>query len=154
MLPVLDVNGALRAALESRRPFRSSPPIVGIFACDPFLRVADMAKTLHGAGIDEVVNYPTVQCYEGETAAAMASVGYRAEAEFRVLLQFRERGFAPVACVMSLRAAEAALTLGLRRILIHPGLSSPGDAAALWTELAGHVAVEGGEPLGWRPAAS
>jgi len=78
LLPVLDVNGALRAALEGRRTFRSAPPIAAIFACDPFLRLADMATMLRQAGITQVVNYPTVQLFEGETAAALAAVGYRA----------------------------------------------------------------------------
>lgn len=149
LLPVLDINGALRAALEGRRPFRSAPPVAGLFACDPFLRLRDMAATLRRAGITAVVNYPTVQIFEGETAAALAAVGYRADAEFRVLQRMAEEGFAPVACATSRRAADAALGLGLRRILLHPGLPPPPDPAAWWAELAGHVAIEGGVALAW-----
>ena len=85
LLPVLDINGALRAALEARRPFRGAAPVAGLFACDPFLRLADMATTLRRAGIAAAVNFPTVQIFEGETAAALAAVGYRGEAEFRLL---------------------------------------------------------------------
>ena len=148
LLPVLDINGALRAALQLRRPFRAAAPVAGLFACDPFLRLSDMAATLRRSGITRVVNFPTVQIFEDETAAALAAVGYRAEAEFRLLQRLAEQGFSPIACATSRRAVDAALGLGLRRILLHPGFS-PGHDAAWWAELAGHVAVEGGETLAW-----
>lgn len=153
LLPVLDINGALAAALASRAPFRTSPPIAGIFAADPFLRLADLAETLRRAAVTQVINYPTVQLYDGETTAALASVGYRAEAEFRLLLRLAERGFAPIACVTSRDAADLALALGLRRMVLHPGLGARARPAAWWAELAGHVAIEGGEPLRWREPA-
>ncbi|MBR0663043.1 hypothetical protein GXW71_01625 [Roseomonas hellenica] len=149
LLPVLDINGSLRAALEARRPFRRAPPIAAIFACDPFLRLADMTGVLRRAGITAVANYPTVQLFEGETAAALAAVGYRAEAEFRLLERLAAEGFAPIACATSRQAVDAALGLGLRRILLHPGLSPPIDPAVWWAELAGHIAVEGGEAVAW-----
>ena len=71
LLPVLDINGALRAALEARRPFRGAAPVAGLFACDPFLRLADMATTLRRAGIAAAVNFPTVQIF-GEIVTAHA----------------------------------------------------------------------------------
>lgn len=150
LLPVLDINGALLAALDGRRAFRAAPPIAGIFACDPFLRAADMAAGLAAAGIRQAVNFPTVQLFDGETAAALGSVGYRAEAEFRLLLRLADRGIAPIACVTSRAAAQAALGLGLRRLLLHPGLRAPADPAGWWAGLAGHVAIEGGECLAWQ----
>lgn len=149
LLPVLDVNGALRAALEGRPAFRGAAPAVGVFACDPFLRLADMAALLRRAGVTTVVNYPTVALFEGETAAALAAVGYRAEAEFRLLLRFAELGFGVIACTASRRAVDVALGLGLRRILLHPGLVPPASPESWWAELAGHVAIEGAEPLAW-----
>lgn len=154
LLPVIDINGALRAALDGARPFRGAPPLAGVFACDPFLRLADMAALLERAGIREVVNFPTVQLLGEETGAALAAVGYRAEAEFRLLLRLAERGFAPIACATSRRAADSALELGMRRILLHPGIDPPTDPARWWADLAGHVAIEGGEALAWgAPAA-
>jgi hypothetical protein len=150
LLPVLDINGALRAALEARPRFEAAPPAVGIFACDPFLRAADLAALLHGAGIRTVVNFPTVQMFGGATTAALASVGTRVEAEFQVLLRLAEAGLEPIACATSRAAVDFALERGLRRILLHPGLVPPSDPAAWWAELAGHVAIEGGEALGWR----
>jgi hypothetical protein len=150
LLPVLDINGALQRALEARPPFRAMPPAAGVFACDPFLRLTDLVALLQGAGIREVVNFPTVQVFGGETAAALASVGTRVEAEFRLLLRLAERGFAPIACATTRAAADIALELGLRRILLHPGIAPPADPAAWWADLAGHVAIEGGEALAWR----
>jgi hypothetical protein len=149
LLPVLDINGALAAALEGLRPFRAAPPIAGVFACDPFLRPADLAARLHRVGIREVVNAPTIQLFDGETAAELGSVGYRAEAEFRLLLRLAGLGLEPLACVTSRAAADLALGLGLRRFLLHPGLTPPADPQAWWAELAGHVAIEGGEALLW-----
>ncbi len=154
LLPVLDINGALIAALAGRRPFRAAPPVAGVFACDPFLRPADMAAALLGAGIREAVNLPSVQFFDGETAAVLGSVGYRAEAEFRLLLRLQELGVAAMACVTSRAAASLALGMGLRRILLHPGLTPPRDPAAWWADLAGHVAIEGGEALAWHDQAS
>ncbi|WP_206935443.1 phosphoenolpyruvate hydrolase family protein [Roseococcus thiosulfatophilus] len=142
-LPVLDVNGALVAALAGRTPFRAAPPIAAIFACDPFLRLRDMAASLRAAGITEVVNLPSVQAHEGEAAAALGAVGYRAEREFRALLTLAEHGLRPLAYAARQEEAEAALSLGLRRILLPAG---PG-----WADLASHVAVEGGEALAWAP---
>lgn len=154
LLPVLDINGALIEVLARRHPFRSAPPLAGIFACDPFLRPADMASALLRAGIRQAVNLPTVQIFDGETAAVLASVGYRAEAEFRILLRMAELGVEPVACATSRAAVDLALGLGLRRILLHPGLTAPEDRAAWWADLAGHVAIEGGEALEWQDQAS
>lgn len=154
LLPVLDINGALVSALGSRAPFRTTPPIAGIFATDPFLRLADLAEALRRAGVTQVINYPTLQLYDGEMTAALASVGYRAEAELRLLARLAERGLAPVACVTSRAAADLALGLGLRRMVLHPGLGARPCPAAWWAELAGHVAIEGGEPLRWREPAS
>jgi predicted TIM-barrel enzyme len=150
LLPVLDINGALAAALDAGRPFRGGAPVAGVFTCDPFLRLADLAATLRRAGVNQVVNYPTVQIFEGETAAALAAVDYRAELEFRLLLRLAGLGFAPIACATSRAAVDAALGLGLRRILLHPGVVPRADVAGWWTPLATRVAVEGGEALAWQ----
>ncbi len=149
VLPVLDINGTLASSLAARRAFGGSAPVAGIFASDPFLRVADLAVTLRAGGITEVVNYPTIQLFDGETAAALGSVGYRAESEFRLLLRLAEQGLSPIACAMSQDAAEQALRLGLRRVLLHQGLVAA-RRREWWAECAGHVAIEGGEALAWR----
>jgi hypothetical protein len=154
LLPVLDINGTLRSALAARRPFGAAPPVAGIFACDPFLRVADLAAGLRAAGIATVTNFPTVQGFEGETAAALGTVGYRVEAELRVLQRFAERGLSAIACVTDRHGIDVALDLGFRRILLHPGIAPRPDPAAWWADLAGHVAIEGGEALAWRDDAA
>lgn len=150
LLPVVDINGALVEALAQRAPFRAAPPVAGIFACDPFLRPVDLASALSRAGISQAVNLPTVQIFDGETAAVLGSVGYRAEAEFRMLLRLAEYGIAPIACATTRATADLALALGFTRILLHPGLVPPADPAAWWASLAGHVAIEGAEPLAWQ----
>ncbi|MBY0337638.1 MAG: hypothetical protein K2X11_13550 [Acetobacteraceae bacterium] len=140
-LPVLDVNGALLADLSAREPFAADPPIAALFACDPFLRVPDAAATLARAGVAEVLNWPSVQAHEGETAAALAAVGYRAEAEFRTLLAFAACGLQPLAFAATRGAVDAALAAGLRRVVLPSGEA--------WATLASHVAVEGGEAILW-----
>lgn len=144
-LPVLDVNGALLAALAAGAPFRRAPPIAAVFACDPFLRVADAAAVLRRAGIAQVLNWPSVQAHDGEAAAALAAVGYRAEAEFRALLAFAAHGLEPLAFAAGRGAVDTALALGLRRFVLPMG--------ERWAELASHVAVEGGTALAWSDAA-
>jgi len=154
LLPVLDINGTLTAALAARQAFQSAPPIAGVFACDPFLRFADLVSVLRRAGVTEVVNFPTLQFFGGETSAALAAVGYRAETEFRLLQRLAEQGFSPIACATGRRSTDLALSMGLRRILLHPGLISPPDPQRWWGELAGHVAIEGGEALAWQDQVS
>jgi hypothetical protein len=148
LLPVLDVNGALLVDLAARRPFRAAPPIAAVFACDPFLRPADLGLALSRAGIAEVANHPSVQGYGGEAAAALSAVGYRAEAEFRLLAGLAAQGFSPIAVASSEGAVDAALALGLRRVLLQP---APGTTPppGWWARLASRVAVEGGEALAW-----
>lgn len=143
-LPVLDVNGALLLALSGLRPFAAAAPVAAVFACDPFLRVADAAVALRRAGIGRVLNWPSVQAHDGEAAAALAAVGYRAEAEFRVLLAFAAHGLEPLAFAAGRGAADAALAFGLRRLVLPAGEG--------WADLASHVAVEGGVALAWSDA--
>lgn len=140
-LPVLDVNGALLADLAAREPFAADPPVAAVFACDPFLRVQDAAAVLRRAGVVKVLNWPSVQAHEGEAAAALAAVGYRAEAEFRTLLAFEALGLQPLAFAATRSALDAALAAGLRRLVLPEG-----EALAA---LASHVAVEGGEAIPW-----
>ena len=56
LLPVLDINGTLTAALAARGSFRSGPPIAGIFGCNPFLRFAELVRVLRRAGLTEILN--------------------------------------------------------------------------------------------------
>jgi predicted TIM-barrel enzyme len=121
-LPIADVNGSLLACLEGRLPWpeKATAPIVGLFLADPFLRVADVAARLRRAGVRRVANYPTLQAFEGDTARALASVGFAVENELDGLRAFAAEGFEPVGFAASAATARQ-LNAFATTVVLHPG---------------------------------
>jgi predicted TIM-barrel enzyme len=123
LLPIVDINGALIAALSGSggRSPEPAEAIAGIFAADPFLDLEELALGLSQAGLSRAANYPTVQHIDGAAGEGLAAVGYDAAAEFAALAALEKRGFACFACVASPQGAELALGAGLRRLVFDPG---------------------------------
>jgi predicted TIM-barrel enzyme len=123
MLPVCDVNGGLLTALASRAPWSPDDraPVAGLFLLDPFLRPPDMAARLRAAGIRRIANYPTIQALDGETARALASVGFSAVQEFEALREFAALGFGVVGFAAGAAAARELAASGAGTVVLHPG---------------------------------
>lgn len=124
MLPVADVNGALARALESGP---APPDAAGLLLVDPFLNPEDMAALLKSAGVRAVANYPTVQTLTGESARALASVGYGLEQECALLRRFGELGFDAVGYAASPAAAQALAQAGASRLVAYRGVGGPDE---------------------------
>jgi predicted TIM-barrel enzyme len=123
MMPVCDVNGALAAALDAGPPWApgAPAPVAGLFLLDPFIRIPEMAERLRRAGVRRVANYPTIQALDGETARAMASVGFTPAHEFEALAELRASGFEIVGFAYGAAAARELAALGATTVVLHPG---------------------------------
>lgn len=148
LLPIVDINGALLAALDDvdlggAEGVGREALVAGVFAADPFLHLGELAGRLLEAGIAQVANYPTLQHVDGAAGRGLAAVGYDMRAEFAVLLELERLGLRPLACVASFAAAECALGMGLGRLAFDPGPS--GNAPSLRLE---RLASEAGAGLG------
>jgi predicted TIM-barrel enzyme len=121
-LPISDVNGTLMAALDDPLPWLkdAEAPVVGLFLADPFLRLAEVAAQLKRAGVRRVANYPTLQAFEGETARALASVGFALEAELDGLRMLAAGGFEVVGFASSSATARQLGTFATT-VVLHPG---------------------------------
>ena len=127
LLPIRAANAALLRHLAETAPARL-PVIAGILSVDPFLNGASLYRRLAACGITAVVNLPSVAMADGALQKALAMAGLDAVQELRALARARDHGLEPVAMVFSRSDALQAADLGLRRVLLHPGLPH-GDAA-------------------------
>lgn len=121
-LPISDVNGALMAALDDPLPWpkEAEAPIVGLFLGDPFLRLSEATARLKRAGVRRVANYPTLQTFEGETARALASVGFALGVELDGLRALAAEGFQVVGFAGGAATARQ-LSAFATSVVLHPG---------------------------------
>lgn len=122
ILPVLDINGSLLAALRSARVGENTGPRIAAVLCvDPFLRLHDMTRFLRAAGITAVTNFPTVQIVDGTAARGFESADLGVEREVATLHQFLQEGFAVTGFATSRENALRMTGRGIRDLVIHPG---------------------------------
>ena len=121
-LPISDVNGTLMAALNDPLLWakHAGPPAVGLFLADPFLRLPDIAARLRRVGVRRVANYPTLQAFEGETARALASVGFALGTELDGLRALAAEGFEIVGFASGAATARQ-LSAFATTVVLHPG---------------------------------
>lgn len=146
LLPVVDINGGLLAALAEARGEPAPGAVAGLFAVDPFLVRTEMIAALRGAGLRGVANFPTLQLFDGATAAGFGIVGYDLEAELAVLTAFAQAGFEVLAYVTTPAAASQALAAGISSLAYHPGLPPAGDERAALIRI-GQIVDEAGATL-------
>lgn len=127
ILPVLDINGALFADLDSTPASKgvalsaSNMQIAALLCVDPFLRLRDATRLLRTAGITAVTNFPTVQVVDGTAARGFESADLGVEREAAILHQFMQEGFAVTGFATSTDNALRLMALGIRDLIIHPG---------------------------------
>jgi hypothetical protein len=121
LLPIHDVNGRLFQALEGRSALSQSL-CAGVFAVDPFQRLADVWRRLRSAGIAELANWPSVGLYGVPLTEELTSKGLGYEREVRFVAQAALEGFRITATVFDRSQAESMLAAGARRLLFHPPL--------------------------------
>jgi hypothetical protein len=129
-----DANARLLASLHGAAPPRCTV-YAGVFGVDPFRRDEDIFAALAAAGIQGVVNLPSVAFMDGELAAILGSFDLGAQREIALLRRARAYGLRIAGCAADADAADAMLQAGAELIIAHagpplPGRPDPGYAAA------------------------
>ncbi len=130
-----DANARLLAALRDATPPRCIV-YAGVFAVDPFRREEDIFAALTAAGIQGVVNLPSVDFMDGELAAILRSFDLGIQREIEFLRRARAAGLRIAGCAAHSDAADAMIEAGAELIIAHagpplPGRPDPGQAAAV-----------------------
>lgn len=139
LLPVVDLNAA---AMRSLEPPPRGIARRGVFAAlamvDPFLRPRDAVARLQRAGISGVVNFPTMQIVDGETARAFEGADARTTREVKMLEAFVAEGLRTIGFACGPDAAREVARTGPTMMVLHPGV-----ALADWRQrAAGALAVQ------------
>ena len=122
VLPRVDNNGDLL----DQPP--SAPDYAGILACHPFGDWAHALQALIDAGYSGIANWPSAILFDGRTRQVMESLPATPAVEYEVLAIGQTMGLETLAFFASLDQGRQALKAGLRNLLLHPGLSQPGEA--------------------------
>jgi predicted TIM-barrel enzyme len=115
VLPRIDNNKALLTDTNS------TPDIAGVLTCDPFGNMQNKFLDLKEAGYKGIANWPSSILFEGQTRQTMASIPARPTLEYDVLKMAENAGLETLAFFMSLEQGRAALKMGLRTLILHPG---------------------------------
>lgn len=146
LLPVVDLNQALLSALGEAGRVPPADMVAGVFAVDPFLDRAGLVAALRARGVGRVANFPTVQSFDGATAAGFDVVGYDLRAELALMAALAEAGFEPLVYVAGVQAASAALAAGFRTLVYHPGLEPLRGERAVFAQIE-QMAAQAGAAL-------
>ncbi len=95
LLPTHNHNRKLVKLLSDLRKGFFAPHniVAGVFAADSFLPFVDLVAALEHAGINKVVNFPTVAAYGTLIGKTLSDVGLGFEREYETLCRLRECGF-------------------------------------------------------------
>lgn len=120
ILPVADMNGSALAACAAGGLAGTN---LALMMADPFLNARRVADALLAAGVSRVVNFPTVQILDGDSARAMDSAGVGAEREAQVLAELCSSGLAATGIARGWRIAERLIKAGVDQVILHPGVA-------------------------------
>jgi len=134
LLPVLDVNGAIVAALSDAGTSRGGPVTLGaralpvqpgviaaLLCVDPFLRVRDLVALLKAVGVTGVTNFPTIQVIDGVSGLGFESAGLGVQREARMLASFAGEGLAVTGFATTAENGRRLLDHGATALVVHPG---------------------------------
>jgi hypothetical protein len=122
-----DANAGLLDAI--RTPARRRHRIyAGVFCVDPFRRDDDVFAALREAGIDGVINLPTVSVIDGELSTILGTFNLGIDREIDFLRRARDAGFRIAGCVGTTEAADQLAVAGADFIIAHGGPPQPGLA--------------------------
>lgn len=115
-----DANAKLLDCL-SGGGFAGRRIFAGVFCTDPFRRDADIFAALRAAGVDGIVNLPTVSFFDGELATILDSFRLGIAHEIDFLHRARDAGFHIAACVPVGEHIRAMADAGAELIIVHNG---------------------------------
>jgi len=121
-LPVFDANRLLMSSLEQLKelPAAQRPTTAGFFAADPFLHADNLFALLRQAGIAAVVNFPSVQAFDGAFSDNLDRVGCGFALELERLLKAGDAGFDVHGLILSEDAAQYLRKAGLNGCVLTP----------------------------------
>lgn len=121
-----DANASLLTALLMPAPVA---PVVfaGVFCTDPFRRDVDIFAALQQAGIQGIVNLPSVSFFDGELATILDSFNLGIARELDFLRRARAAGFRIAACLPTGGPIAEAVDAGAELIIAHDGPPQPGQ---------------------------
>ena len=115
LMPRLDHNRAVR---ETRRTANWA----ALLASDPFGSEDALFASLSGLGYTGILNWPSSILLDGAIRQSMSTIPASPQLEYEFLARAQKAGFETLAFFLSLAQARDALTAGLRRLVLHPGL--------------------------------
>ncbi|MCX8509636.1 MAG: phosphoenolpyruvate hydrolase family protein [Rhodobacteraceae bacterium] len=122
VMPRVDNNRALCAGPAAR-----TGSYAAVLTCDPFGSPLGLMNRLSKHGYAGIANWPSTILLEGQTKQWMANIPATPELEYEWLAEAQKQGLETLAFFRSLDQARAALRLGLRQLVLHPGLVLPGE---------------------------
>ncbi len=121
-----DANASLLAALPTPAPIVQTV-FAGVFCIDPFRRDVDIFAALRQAGIQGIVNLPSVSFFDGELATILDSFNLGIAQELDFLRRARAAGFRIAACLPVGGPIAQAVDAGAELIIAHDGPPQPGQ---------------------------
>ncbi len=100
-------------------------------AADPFGSNSAYFTALVAAGYVGVVNWPSSILLEGQTRQQMSTIPATPDTEYRYLANAQDFGLSTLGFILTPDHAAVALKLGLRNLVLHPGLLLDVDAAGV-----------------------
>lgn len=121
-LPVFDANRLLMSSLERLKelPAAQRPTTAAFFAADPFLHADNLFALLRQAGVTAVVNFPSVQVFDGAFSDNLDRVGCGFALELERLLKASVAGFDVHGLILSEDAAQRLRKAGLDGCVLSP----------------------------------
>jgi hypothetical protein len=121
-----DVNARLLTAVQGTTPPRCTV-YAGVFCVDPFRREEDIFAAIKAAGIQGIVNLPSISFMDGELATILGSFDLGVEREITFLSRARAAGLRIAGCTADAAAADALVQAGSEFIIMHAGPPLPGE---------------------------
>lgn len=131
VMPRIDHNRAMR---ETTR----QGDWAALLASDPFGSETALLTHLRDVGYRGVTNWPSSILLDGGLRQAMSTIPASPEFEYAFLRRAHDAGLKTMAFFRSLEQARAALSAGLRHLVLHPGLLEI-DSAETGQRIAGSL---------------
>lgn len=131
LLPLADLNGVALSYCGNRagtpepgqKRGQDQPGALALMMSDPFLNPGRIADTLRAAGMDTVINWPSCQILDGDTARAVASAGLGVAREAAMIAEFSALGFRTLGLVRGAGHGALMAKAGATQIVLHPGIA-------------------------------
>lgn len=124
-LPIADANALLIDAVARMTSARADarfpmPRAAAFFAADPFLHLGDLLERLRRAGIKTLLNFPSVQVFDGAFGDSLDRVGCGTTLELERLVQAQSAGFGICALIKSAALMPRLQKAGIRTYALLP----------------------------------